>query len=166
MKKGAIWISAVLYMGMGVVILTIILAAGMPVINKMKDKNVAVQTQEVMFKLDRNIRAVYTEGPGSQRPIKVEIKKGSLRISQELETIDWNFRSKVLLSEPNTKIKQGNLEMYTIKESKGRYMTTFTLNYTDILNITSDLSSLSGTNNIIVTNLAQTELPEIQLSSI
>mgnify|MGYP001558011191 FL=1 len=56
-KKGAsIWISAVLYFGIGIIILTILLTAGLPVINKLRDKNIVIQTKQVMHTLDENIR--------------------------------------------------------------------------------------------------------------
>ena len=51
MKKGDIWISAALYFGLGIVVLSLILAAGLPVINKLRDKNIIIQTKEIMFKL-------------------------------------------------------------------------------------------------------------------
>ena len=79
-KKGDIWISAVLYMGLGIIILTIILSAGLPVINRIRDKNLAIDTKESMFTIDKNIREVYNEGPGSQRPLILEIKKGDFNI--------------------------------------------------------------------------------------
>ena len=45
MKNGQTWISAVLYIALGTILLTIILAAGLPVINNLRDKNVVIQTQ-------------------------------------------------------------------------------------------------------------------------
>ena len=39
-KKGDIWVSAILYFGLGIIVIAILLAAGLPVINKLKDKNI------------------------------------------------------------------------------------------------------------------------------
>ena len=69
-QKGDIWISAVLYMALGIIILVIVLSVAIPVVNKIRDKNIALNTKELMFDLDRNIRIVYSEGTGSRRPIK------------------------------------------------------------------------------------------------
>ncbi|MBS3172364.1 hypothetical protein J4438_02180, partial [Candidatus Woesearchaeota archaeon] len=62
-KKGDVWVSAILYTALGVVLLTIILAAGLPAIQKMKDSYTSKQTKELMLVLDKNIKTVYHEGP-------------------------------------------------------------------------------------------------------
>jgi len=58
MKKGQIWISAVLYIALGVVAISIVLSAGVPLINKIKDKNTIVQTKDILFAVDNIIRKV------------------------------------------------------------------------------------------------------------
>ena len=73
-KKGDVWISAILYFGIGIVVITIILAAGLPVINRLRDKNVIIQTKQVMHTIDDNIREVIREGPGSQRVVTISAK--------------------------------------------------------------------------------------------
>ena len=56
-KKGdSTWISAVLYFGIGIIIISILLAAGTPVVNRIRDKNTILQTKETMSNLDDNIR--------------------------------------------------------------------------------------------------------------
>ena len=60
-KKGDVWISAILYFGIGIVIITILLTAGLPVINKLRDKNIIIQTKQVMHTMDDNIREVIKE---------------------------------------------------------------------------------------------------------
>ena len=157
MKKADIWISAVLYMALGVVILTIILAAGVPVINKIRDKNIAIDTKEVMFTLDKNIRTVFSEGPGSRRPLTLEIKKGSFEVDDPNDLIKWDFESKVLLSEKDIEIKEGTLVMWTNQSSQeGKYITNLMLNYSGILDLSLEqpnLAVLTGTNDIILTNI-------------
>ena len=80
-KKGDVWISAILYFGIGIVIITILLTAGLPVINKLRDKNIIIQTKQVMHTMDDNIREVIKEGTGSQRVVTVNIKKGTINVS-------------------------------------------------------------------------------------
>ena len=73
-KKADIWISAILYIGLGVILLSIVLAIGIPTVNRIRDKNTAIDTENLMNELDSNIRTVYSEGTGSKRPFKFEIK--------------------------------------------------------------------------------------------
>ena len=73
MKKGQTWISAVLYIALGTVVLTIIIAAGLPVLNKLRDRNAVLQTKEVLFELNNVIRTVVSEGPGSQRSLLINM---------------------------------------------------------------------------------------------
>ena len=79
-KKADVWVSAVLYFGLGIIVISLLLAAGLPAINKLRDKNVIIQTKEVFQVLDKNIRDVVRGGPGSQRVVSVDIKKGDFKI--------------------------------------------------------------------------------------
>ena len=159
-KKGDIWISAVLYMALGIVILTIILAAGLPVINRIRDKNLAIDTKESMFTLDKNIREVYNEGPGSQRPLTLDIKKGNFIIDQDLNEINWSIESTVQLSDLDTVIQEGTLSIHSTKTTSNDYLIIFGLDY-DPLNIdlvlNNPVNSLSGTNKLIVLNQGVTD---------
>ncbi len=98
--KGDVWVSAILYFGLGIILLTIILSAGTPVINRLRDKNIVIQTKEVMHVLDGNIREVAREGPGSQRPVTVDIRKGEFKVDEATDRVEWTYRTKALLSEP------------------------------------------------------------------
>ena len=83
MKKGEIWISAVLYTAIGIVAMTLILAAGIPLINKIKDRNTFAQTKELMYVFDESIRTVISEGLGSQRELSpFNIQRGDLYINE------------------------------------------------------------------------------------
>ncbi len=154
-KKGDIWISAVLYMGLGVIILTIILSAGLPVINRIRDKNLAIDTKESMFTIDKNIREVYNEGPGSQRPLILEIKKGDFNIFENENEINWTIESSVQLSDLDTLIQEGTLSIYSTKTPSEDYKITFGLNYNSlnlVLDLTSPINTFSGTNKLIILN--------------
>ncbi len=124
MKKGQIWISAVLYIALGVVAITIVLSAGVPVINKIKDKNVIIQTRDIFLTLDNIIREVRDEGPGSRRIIEpFTIKGGSLFIKPEENKILWEMKTATVFTEPCGKtrlecetkeliVKEGPVSMY------------------------------------------------------
>ncbi|MFH1376972.1 MAG: hypothetical protein ABIH25_05040 [Candidatus Woesearchaeota archaeon] len=160
-KRGDIWISAVLYMALGIVVLTIVLAAGLPVVNKMKDRQTLTQTKNVMNTLDQNIRTVYNEGPSSKRTVEVKIGRGEFKIIADTEEIQWSMDTKALLSTPCelgevcTPINEGNLQILTqAKTVKGEYTVTITLDYSENidLNYTSSQSIISGTNKISILN--------------
>ncbi len=109
-KKGDIWISAVLYLGLGVLVLTLILSAGMPLVDKLKDKNVIAQTKGLFSVIDENIRAVTNEGPGSRRFLSpFEVRKGDLYI--ETGRIRWQMRTPVKIMESDIVTKEGALAL-------------------------------------------------------
>ncbi len=137
-KKGDIWISAVLYFGLGIIIISILLAAGLPVINKLRDKNIIIQSKQVIHALDQNIREVAREGPGSQRIVSVNLKKGVLLINDQEETITWNYpTSKILISELNVPVPEGTLRIMTGSTGqKATYNVNISANYTNIADLT------------------------------
>ncbi|MBI2670865.1 hypothetical protein HYX18_02720 [Candidatus Woesearchaeota archaeon] len=170
-NKADIWISAVLYLGLGVIILTLILAVGVPVVNKIRDKNIAIDTENLMLSLDNQIRAVYSEGPGSKRPFKFEIRKGNFVVNENDETINWNFETTALLSQPGATVEKGNMVLLTQETSKqGTYISSFQLNYSGILNIKLQGSNgeFTGANALLVSNSGATgtSLPTIEITPI
>ena len=130
-KKGAaVWVSAVLYFGLGIILLTLILSAGLPTINKIRDKNVISQTKEVFHSMDAAIREVVRQGPGSQRVLHVELKRGAFNLDAQNEIITWNYTSKVAISEPGNSVSEGNLKLLTEESvEEGSYDITLTLCY-------------------------------------
>lgn len=165
-KKADVWISAALYFGLGIVILSIILVAGMPVINKLKDKNVIIQTKEAMFTLNNNILEVVRGGPGAQRAIDVNIKKGNFLIKPFENQIIWSYDTKAILSEPGKQIKEGDLTIETMPSTtSNEFLVTLTLNYANKLNITTDPLSdaplqIMGPARLVIYNEGVPEVPE------
>lgn len=177
MKKGQIWISAVLYIALGVVSITIILSAGVPVINKIKDKNTITQTKEIFFTLDNIIREVRDEGPGSRRVISPFIVKGGNMFIKENENkITWEMKTSSVYVEPcgRTKlecehpdpqnpddtliIKEGPVNMYELKTIvEDEYVMNLELDYDKVafLTLKGDLgrnSPLIGTYSLKIEN--------------
>lgn len=100
-KKGDVWISVVLYTAIGVVALTLILGAGLPLIQKMRDKNTVAQTKMLMTIVDENVRAVISEGPGSKRFLSpFEIKAGDMYVDPTSDRMYWIFKTTAKLTEP------------------------------------------------------------------
>ena len=159
-------------MGIGIVILVLVLSVGLPTINRIRDKNTASESQDVMLTLDKNIREVYSEGPGSKRTSKIEIKRGDFKVDEGNELITWDFETTVLLTEPNITIRRGSLQITTTpsKQAK-RYQTLFLINYTDVvdLQMQNPQTQFSGSNTILITNIgikATNKVPTILIETI
>ena len=132
-SKGGIWVSAVLYFAMGVVLLTIVLAAGLPAITKMKDSYTVRQTKDLMITLDSNIRTIYHEGPGSQRTVSINVGRGDFYIDEDDESIKWDIQSSAIISEIDQAIQEGSLQILTSSTGiKDKYSVSLILNYTDL----------------------------------
>lgn len=139
-KRAAIWISAVLYIAMGVIVISILLTATIPVINKLKDKNTFIETKRLLYVIDNNIRTVAKEGPGSQRDLSpFVLNKGQLYVHQN-DTIVWIMETTAELLEPDISINEGVLNLYLEKTSVvGKYSVQVLINYNSVyeLNLTS-----------------------------
>ncbi|MBS3171109.1 hypothetical protein J4449_00705 [Candidatus Woesearchaeota archaeon] len=189
MKRGQVWISAVLYIALGTVAITIVLSAGVPVINKIKDKNTIIQTRDIMLSLDNIIREVRDEGTGSRRVISpFTIKGGSMFIKDNENKIVWEMKTNVVFVEPCGKdratcereeliIKEGPVEMYettTIVENE--YIMQLELDFKDVafLDLMSDIGKnapLLGKYNLKIENKGvnserqpATNLPDILIT--
>lgn len=170
-KKGDIWVSAVIYFGLGIVIISILLAAGLPVINKLRDRNIIIQTKQVMTELDQNVREVVKEGPGSQRVVTVNIKKGLMRIDKDNSLVTWYYNnSKVIISEIGVPVFEGKLIILTQNSTiKGNYNIQLYTNYTGIANITKPAtkpSEILGITDLVIRNegLDQNNLVKVSIS--
>lgn len=108
-KKSQIWISAVLYVLMTAIIMVVVLEAGTPILNNMKDKAIFTQTRDNFMSLNQHIVDVSNSGPGTQRLIPIQIKKGYLKVDNE--KIKWYMDTKADIIEPMSKISIGNLKI-------------------------------------------------------
>lgn len=157
MKKAEVWVSAVLYIALGVILITIILNAGLPLINKLRDRNTIVQTRTVMTNLGNNIRVVANEGPGSRRYISpLSIESGALRIDEVNDKIIWDMQTNAKLIEPGVNFTEGDIVTYLLPTStEDQYNINLELKIGSIANITlsSDTpvgSPLVGTYSIVI----------------
>ncbi|MBL7100475.1 MAG: hypothetical protein ISS23_00810 [Nanoarchaeota archaeon] len=115
--KGQIWVSAVLYIALGMIVITMILSVGVPLVNKMRDRNTIAQTKRVMFDIDDNIKAVVNEAKGSARFLSpVDINAGKLIINEEEDKIEWNLVTKNKMIENDTEFTEGDLYL-SLKET-------------------------------------------------
>lgn len=166
MKKGDTWVSAVLYIALGTIVVAMLLAAGLPVINKIRDRNTVLQTKEVMFGINNAVRTVMREGPGSQRSYSIDIGQGELTIDADQDLINWTMESKAILSEPDVAVYEGDLELATRKgRTEGTYNIVLTLRYSGVNDLViSEDGKITGRSNLIIKNNGiMTSLPEIEI---
>ena len=108
-KKAQIWVSAVLYVLMTTILMVVVLEAGVPLLNDMKDKSIFVQTKDNFVSLSQHIEEVSSSGPGSQRLVPIEIKKGYLSIGNE--KVKWSMDTTADILAPMSKISLGNVKI-------------------------------------------------------
>ncbi len=171
MKKGDVWVSAILYFGLGIVVITILLVAGLPVINKLRDKNIVIQTKEVMHTIDQNVREVIKEGPGSQRVVSLNIKRGSIKVDKKTETVNgaqveismivWEYKgSKIPISEPNDdcnsptiEVAEGKLNIVTCHAAVSKtYDIIIYSEYSEAGLQGSGITTLQGLSDLVIRN--------------
>ncbi len=136
-KKGDIWISAVLYMALGIIVIALILAASLPLINKIKDRNTFSETKKLLLAVDDTIKIVSREGPGSQRELSpLTINKGQLFIDQQKDRIYWQLKTSAKIIEPGISIQEGVLNLtFNPTVVKDEYLMTISLDYSDDVDI-------------------------------
>ena len=61
-KKGDIWVSTVIYIAISIIVIAIVLLAALPLIQKLKDRNVTTQTKNILTQIDKNIKEVISSG--------------------------------------------------------------------------------------------------------
>ena len=135
-KKGAIWVSTVLYILITIAVLGIAFAALKPEIDKMRDKAIIEQSIGMMDEFDNTISQV-KEVLGTRREIKVLLKKGNLVFDADANKIVWQFDTTYKYSEPGVGIEIGNIIAKTTKVT-GAYSITLTLDYEGDLNLFYD----------------------------
>ena len=88
-KQGQIWISAILFLSIGVMIIVLILSAIMPVVDRLADRNTLSSTKNLLLEIDETIKTVAREGPGSQRNLDITLNKGELYFQNDTYQIKW-----------------------------------------------------------------------------
>ena len=140
MKRGQIWISAVLYIALGVMLITIVLAAGVPLVEKLRDRNTLLQTKELMYAIDDNIKTVATEGTGSKRFLSpLNIDKGELIIDEKSDEIIWRTRTHYKAMESGIDFREGALILSSQETNiEDEFLLMIKLAYSSLANITLD----------------------------
>lgn len=106
-KKGAIWISAVIYVMIAVVVMVIVLEAGLPLIKGLSERSAFTKIRETLSGLDSQIRQIASEGQGSQRVVPIEVFDGEFKV--EDQKVRWKLETENKIVEPNSRVALGNL---------------------------------------------------------
>jgi len=163
--RGQVWVEAVLYIAIGVVAISLILSAGLPVINKMRDRNTVMQTKELLHTFDSAIRQVAGEGLGSQRSLDPVIIKGG-RLDIKENEIVWRMDTTAEIMEScgyedecDKELIQheGNIDMSLFRTPVvGEYVINLGLKYNNLIMELDENSiikgSLTGKYSILVSN--------------
>ncbi|MEM3370444.1 MAG: hypothetical protein QW471_01985 [Candidatus Woesearchaeota archaeon] len=105
--KAQVWISAVLYTLIMVVAVFIILEAGTPIINGLKERTAFSRAKDAMQAIDQYVIQIASEGPGSQRTIPLDISTG--RIYSKNGSLTWEMQTDSKVVEPRTGSRSGNI---------------------------------------------------------
>ena len=133
-KKGAIWVSTVLYILITIAVLGIAFAALKPEIDRMRDKAIIEQSLKMMNNIDETFNQV-NETQGTKRQIQIQLKKGNLIFDCGVgyqKKILWEFETTYKYSQPNAEINIGNIKAKTI-EKTGGYNVMLWLEYDNIM---------------------------------
>jgi len=113
-EKGQIWVETVIYTLISLLLIGLVIAFVGPKIEEIQDRLIIEQTIGLINNLDEIILSV-SEVSGNKRIISVGIKKGSLEIDGENDTISFVIESDLVYSEPGETITEGNLKIITEK---------------------------------------------------
>jgi hypothetical protein len=157
MKKGYIWVSAVLYIALGVIAISLVLTSTLPLIDKLKDKNIYTESKDLVYYMDKNIRLVFNEGPGSQRLLSPFIvRAGNFYIDEnDFNTINWSFKTKALILEPGANKTEGYMYITSLPTNiEGENLIEASVTYTNVdINLSSQFRNpFLGSYSIIVKN--------------
>ena len=148
-KKAQVWISLVIYILIATTVLILVLQAGLPLLNKMKEKVLFSRTKDVMIGLDEQIREVASEGIGSQRVIPINIREGQLSVKENKLTWDITTQNKIL--ESGTRKEFGNVVVTVNTDVSAKTVNDYFIleNTYLIVNLSKIESGTLNTNEII-----------------
>ena len=170
-KRGQIWVSTVLYVALGIVAMTLILGAGIPMITKMKERNTVIESKAIMHAISDAISTVVTEGPGSKRVLDpVIIKGGKLYFDVATNKVRWEMKTSAMMMEPcdpgstcgvnsNLVQREGDVNVFLAETIVvDEYVMTLMLEYPDSINLVYEadneiMGSVVGSHMISIRNL-------------
>lgn len=111
-QRGQVWVETVIYTLIGLAVIGLVMAVALPKINQKKDEIVIEQSIEALGNIDDKIYEVQ-RAAGNRRVIDLEIRKGSLVIDMEEDSISWIIDSSFPYSEVDMEVPLGRITVTT-----------------------------------------------------
>lgn len=136
MERSQMWISTIIYMLIGLTIISALLIAVKPKIEESRDRFTIKYVINALDSLDSLINEV-NEVIGTKRVFEIKISKGKIKIIPQGDIIEYEIITNFKFSEPNKTLKIGNINLIT-KEEEGKIRTRIWINYSESnINITT-----------------------------
>jgi len=112
LNRGQVWVETVIYTLIGLAVIGLVMAAALPKINARKDEIMIEQSIEALGNIDDKIYEVQ-RASGNRRVVDLEVRKGSLIVDMEGDTISWELDSRFEYSESGVSVPLGRLNVVT-----------------------------------------------------
>lgn len=101
-------ISAILYLLVSIVVISIVLQIGIPYLNRLQDYGEIQNIETTIKEMDKTISIVASEGEDSQRKITITIAEDSMDINGLAEMITVKKETEARVMNPRSRKSQGN----------------------------------------------------------
>jgi type II secretory pathway pseudopilin PulG len=146
-KKSQIWVETVVYTLIGLTIIGILLAIVSPQVEKMRDRNIIMQTIDAIEVMDAKISEV-EQSAGSIGVVELKIAKGKFFINGSGNyTLYVLENTRLEFSELNRGIKQGNINI-TTKKNGNRFNVYLKRDYGSTIDIVVRTGGIDDTDAI------------------
>jgi len=142
--KSQVWVETMIYLLIGIAVITAVLAFALPKINEMKDKTIVDQSINMLNQLDAKIVEVQETGQGNVRNVELQMTNGEIILDYYADTITYELeQSKYQYSEPNQVVEIDKIKVLTTPLTEDTYRISAMLNYSLSTNLTDYKNSLS-----------------------
>jgi hypothetical protein len=114
--KGQVWVETVIYTLIAFIMIGVVLSFVKPKIEEFQDKALIEQSINMINQIDTIIREIDKRGAGNQREIKLDIKKGELKISGVSDRIVFDMTGRYQYTEAGSNYTEGDLFIKTDKK--------------------------------------------------
>ncbi|HOW37192.1 MAG TPA: hypothetical protein PLK34_03005 [Candidatus Pacearchaeota archaeon] len=114
-SRGQVWIETAMYLLVALVMIGLVIAFVGPKITEMQDKALLQQSATMLKDINNLIFSIAQGGSGNVREAQLVIKKGTLTIDSQNDTIFFEMESSYAYSEIGKKIDIGGINVSTRK---------------------------------------------------
>lgn len=117
-KRGQVWIETVIYTLIALAMIGMVLAFVKPKIEEFQDRAIITQSLDILKNIDSVINDIEVGGSGNQRVVEIGIKKGTLKIDGNNDSLIFEIESKCEYSEPGEEYQEGEVIVTTKKKGE------------------------------------------------